>query len=135
VKAAYKSRKISGRRMDEHRFLMEQHLGRKLDGRREQVHHIDGDKMNNSLENLMVVTPKQHAVLHGRWKHLTRKECTVCGAWFEPSPTKRATKQTCSKECRYTLTARTQSKPDAPRSKYRAGAYPSEVASRRSRQK
>jgi predicted nucleic acid-binding Zn ribbon protein len=124
--------KRHGRRIDEHRFLMEQHIGRRLE-RFEFVHHKNGDKRDNRIENIELVTPAQHALEHGQWKHPTHKQCIVCDAWFEPSPTKRGTKQTCSKECRYALAARTQSRPDAPRSKYRVGAYPSEVASRKSR--
>jgi hypothetical protein len=29
------------------------------------VHHIDGRKKNNDVENLMVLTPKQHRKIHG----------------------------------------------------------------------
>ena len=35
----------------EHRFVMEQHLGRKLTAD-ETVHHVDGDRANNALDNL-----------------------------------------------------------------------------------
>ena len=44
---------ITGRKetVFEHRFVMEQHLGRKLTSD-ETVHHIDGDRGNNALSNL-----------------------------------------------------------------------------------
>lgn len=37
----------------EHRYVMEQELGRSLDAE-EVVHHIDGDKQNNTRENLQL---------------------------------------------------------------------------------
>lgn len=49
----------------EHRKIAEAHLGRKLE-RLEYVHHIDGNKRNNAIENLQVVTPQQHADIHYR---------------------------------------------------------------------
>jgi hypothetical protein len=39
---------------------MEQKLGRRLLNF-EHVHHIDGDRLNNSIDNLMLVSPKTHA--------------------------------------------------------------------------
>ena len=121
----YKQRKVSGRKMDEHRFIMEQHLGRRLDGRREQVHHINGDKRDNRLENLQVVSPKEHAALHGMWKHSPTKLCTYCGTEFTPHPTKRARAMTCSPECRYAQVSEKNRNPDAPRSMYRKSQQPS----------
>lgn len=38
-----------------------------------QRHHIDGNPLNNSQENIMIVTPKQHLTLDGRIKNLNRK--------------------------------------------------------------
>jgi hypothetical protein len=44
---------VDGKRVMEHRAVMEDHLGRPLrEG--EIVHHIDQDKTNNSLENLYI---------------------------------------------------------------------------------
>lgn len=131
MQSHYKAKKVAGRQMLEHRFIVEQALGRKLDGRREQVHHIDGDKRNNALSNLEVVSPKEHAIRHGRWKCSPTKECQVCGLTFTPHPTHRERAKTCSTECRYELTSRTNRQPAAPNSMYRPGAYASQIAYRR----
>lgn len=47
----------------EHRIIAEQMLGRKLT-RNEVVHHIDGNKWNNDPGNLMVMTRREHALVH-----------------------------------------------------------------------
>lgn len=47
----------------EHRYVMEQHLKRKLDTR-EQVHHINHNKLDNGIENLIVLNISEHAKLH-----------------------------------------------------------------------
>lgn len=59
----YKALKIKGKRIDEHRYIIEQYLGRKLN-RDEVVHHINGNKSDNRLENLQVMSRSEHSRLH-----------------------------------------------------------------------
>ena len=47
----------------QHRWVMEQRLGRKLD-RDEQVHHINGDRTDNRIENLTVMSNSEHHKYH-----------------------------------------------------------------------
>jgi hypothetical protein len=51
------------RQMREHRYVMEQHLGRKLEPW-ELVHHKDGDTLNNDITNLEVMKFGAHAQEH-----------------------------------------------------------------------
>lgn len=52
-----------GGRIRLHRYFMEQKIGRLLkEG--EVVHHIDRDKLNNSIDNLQLMTAYDHAILH-----------------------------------------------------------------------
>ena len=54
---------MNGVKMDEHRKMMEDHLGRKLTSC-EIVHHIDGDTKNNDIENLQVMSVEEHLCHH-----------------------------------------------------------------------
>jgi len=47
----------------EHVFVMETHLGRRIE-KGEVVHHIDGNKRNNDLSNLYLTTVAEHNKLH-----------------------------------------------------------------------
>ncbi len=46
-----------------HRLIMEKAIGRRLD-QDEVVHHIDGNKTNNNIENLVIMSRKEHSRLH-----------------------------------------------------------------------
>ena len=54
---------VNGRQMLEHRAVMEMHLGRRL-RQREVIHHRDGNKLNNSLLNLELVSRRTHPHRH-----------------------------------------------------------------------
>ena len=50
--------------IQEHVHNIEQDIGRKLDLKKECVHHIDGIKQNNELSNLFLTTQNYHKKLH-----------------------------------------------------------------------
>ncbi|GAH63317.1 unnamed protein product, partial [marine sediment metagenome] len=51
------------REVKQHRWVMEQYLGRLLSPR-EIVHHINGDRTDNRIENLEIKTNGQHTKYH-----------------------------------------------------------------------
>lgn len=51
------------KRKAQHRFVMEQFIGREL-LRSESVHHINGIKTDNRLENLQLLSKVEHCKLH-----------------------------------------------------------------------
>jgi HNH endonuclease len=63
----------------EHRLIMENNLGRKLQFN-EHVHHINGNKQDNRIKNLIVLSWFDHEKLHRNGlknrKRLTCKRCS-----------------------------------------------------------
>lgn len=62
-----------------HRWVMERHLGRKLNYT-EIVHHIDGDKLNNRIENLRLFKNQEEHNRH----HLNNLR--ISGEWYDREP-------------------------------------------------
>ena len=64
MKSRYIKKRLSNNSTrDEHRLIMELHLGRRL-SHFEVVHHIDGNGRNNDISNLQLMTRATHAQLH-----------------------------------------------------------------------
>lgn len=88
----------------EHRVIVEQAIGRKLTTN-EQVHHINGVKHDNRIENLQLLTNAEHQKLHDHLdvQHAPRTVtlvCVVCGKEYQTRPSRGTSSTCCSNACR-----------------------------------
>jgi hypothetical protein len=84
----YRLIKIQGKWIFEHRYIMEQHLGRPLTTN-EHVHHKRPDEtLNNALDNLELLTNADHARHHGQTRlsgwDAHPEGCLLCGTTEKP---------------------------------------------------
>lgn len=69
TKQGYKEISIKGRKILEHRFIMENYLKRKLK-KQEHIHHLNRNKLDNRIENLIPMSSSEHIKLHWKLGHI-----------------------------------------------------------------
>ncbi len=79
-----------------HRHLKSVEIGRWLLGS-EHVHHIDGDNLNNNLDNLQILSAEEHARIHNKYSTDITKVCPFCGSTF--TTTDKIDQIYCSHKC------------------------------------
>jgi len=67
------------------KYLMEVHLGRKLDPDKETVDHWDTDKYNNDISNLRIIPRDEHSANDTRRVLPAKLKCSWCDKEFERS--------------------------------------------------
>jgi uncharacterized C2H2 Zn-finger protein len=88
-----------------HRIIVENHINRLLD-KNEIVHHINGDKKDNRIENLEIMLANEHSRIHAlKGEKYVKLKCPSCDKIFERSHhnthlAKGGKYSTCSNSCR-----------------------------------
>ncbi len=69
LQQGYKFICVEGRQLPEHKYFMELKIGRRLTSN-EVVHHINHDRLDNRIENLQLLTRREHVFVHPAWKRM-----------------------------------------------------------------
>lgn len=87
------------------RYLMSVHLKRYLN-RNEQVDHKDDDKLNDVIDNLQILSPKENNIKKNKFHNIEETIyeliCPICGTVFYRSAQRyKGEGQCCSRKCGY----------------------------------
>jgi hypothetical protein len=86
-KKGYAIISLEGKEIKLHIHIWEKHNGKKPKGY--DIHHINGDKSNFELSNLMLLTKSDHSRIHSGWVmsngQWTHKPCNRCKEVYELS--------------------------------------------------
>ena len=88
------------------RYLMSVKLGRLLDKKLEQVDHIDGNKLNDNINNLQLLSQLDNTLKSKKDKTIVNCVCDYCGSKFTRAKnlahhTRKNVKCFCKKACLY----------------------------------
>jgi hypothetical protein len=78
----------------EHRLVMQRHIGRVLLPD-EVVHHRNGDRLDNRIDNLEIIP--SHSIHLREHQRKARWRCVGCGVAFEAKPSQH--RKFCSRTC------------------------------------
>lgn len=75
----YRKKRVYGKFKQIHRLIWEEHHGPIPDGC--IIHHIDGDSLNNDIDNLQMLTVRKHNKIHASTLtgSIYLKRCPYCG--------------------------------------------------------
>lgn len=106
IGGGYKRHHVGSSQIGEHVLICEKAIGRKL-SKGTEVHHVDGNGLNNNPTNLVICPNKAyHKLLHSRARALAEsgnanyRKCWICKQYDEPNimyvDGKRAHHQSCA---------------------------------------
>jgi hypothetical protein len=83
----YPGKKYRNRYCYEHTLVVWRKYGR-VPAKGEEIHHLNGNKHDNSIQNVQLITSDEHKKLHGVMRAVEpiNVKCAFCGQLFKLAP-------------------------------------------------